>query len=259
MLSPGDYARRSPIFPTGYVALASASQTHLLPVDDGPSRVASHVRHRMPSCPAVAGANARLSAPHPPLDSTRDDLWYDGWAGLRLRCPGQTCVLADTLLGAEAERYDHGILCKRTLRPLRIYTKGNPCAAATPPHPSRPRLPLLRCEALMRSAADNMRSSGSAPLPAARCSVACCTLQRCSGVRSHRTGWAQGSRKRRRRGWLSRSPSAAASLARSCCRGTRSAGSMRRRSGRHALRRSSRAPRNRSGRAVAERPSRFLR
>jgi hypothetical protein len=179
VLSPGDYARRSPIFPTGYVALASASQTHLLPVDDGPSRVASHVRHRMPSCPAVAGASARLSAPHPPLDSTRDDLWYDGWAGLRLRCPGQTCVLADTLLGAEAERYDHGILCKRTLRPLRIYTKGNPCAAATPPHPSRPRLPLLRCEALTHSAADNMRSSGSAPLPAARCSVACCTLQRC--------------------------------------------------------------------------------
>ena len=100
-------------------------------------------------------------------------------AGLRLRFPGQTCVLADTLLGAEAERYDHGILCKRTLRPLRIYTKGNPCAATTPPHPSRPRLPLLRCEALTRSAADNMRSSGSAPLPAARCSVACCTLQRC--------------------------------------------------------------------------------
>ncbi len=49
----------------------------------------------------------------------------------------------------------------------------------TPPLPSRPRLPLLRCEALTRSAADNMRSSGSAPPPAARCSVACCTLQRC--------------------------------------------------------------------------------
>jgi hypothetical protein len=38
VLSPDDYGRQSPIFPMGYVALASASQTHLLPIDDGQSR-----------------------------------------------------------------------------------------------------------------------------------------------------------------------------------------------------------------------------